>query len=210
MAFNWEQITKDFQQKYEKTFIRVKVRDEFEVFFVTKVHRGEPPYLLLKNSKYGEIQLNYDTDYEISFDYPEIGMFDSKPGIALLCARRFQRQWKRGMSDDTVLFACPYNRFLQVIPTEACEHLLTEAFSLRKIRTLDEALYMLQGRVLSICLTSSFSIGQDVREGNKQILWYLTSPVAEITGNLISVREPVFTQEIRDYLRQFGGAYAIV
>ena len=202
MAFNWDQITKDFQQKYQETFIRVKVAEEFEVFYVSRIFRGSPPYMTIHNKKWGELCLNYVTDFEISFDYPEIGMFNFSKGAALLFARQYQRQWKRGISENTAIVECPYGMFGVGNGVLITASVLEDAFKERVVLSLANATERLDDKVLSVCLTNSLSLGHDTRENDGYLLWYLTAPIAEINQRKeITVKELVFTQEIKDYLR---------
>jgi hypothetical protein len=200
MAFDWVQITHDFQQ----SFVRVKFEDKFEVFWLYKVQSGSPPCLLLRNSKYGEVQLNYDTVFDVDFSYPKIGVFNYRDQMAIMFVRRFQRQWKRGLSESTVYLRSLYSEYFRS-DHELSEALLEDAFKPRSIQTIKEAVTKLEQSALSTCLNNHFALGRDVRlKSDSYLLWYLDSLVGELNHNTMYIREPQFKQEFDDYIRGTG------
>lgn len=207
MAFNWELITKDFQQKYEQSFVRVKIDDVFEVFWIERVSRGDPPYINLVNPKRGVIQLNYTTDFEISFGYPEIGMFNFGDRIACGFFRKYNRQWKRGISTSTSIILCGYNEFYHIVSDEPDYKILFDAFKPRQVITIAEAV---SRDCLSTCLNNYFSLGLDIKPGNKRILWYINSPIGWWEKDTIILRELQFKQELMDYFRDSGEYHDVV
>ncbi|MCR4308195.1 MAG: hypothetical protein NUV80_06575 [Candidatus Berkelbacteria bacterium] len=204
VAFDWQQISHDFQQKYEKTFVRVKLDSTFEVFWVHKVCDGIPPYIILSNARHGEIQLNHDTEFEFSFDYPNIGYFNYKDQMACLFFKRFERQWKRGISNETAQIVTPYDYFYKVTETKLSEKLLEDAFDTRVTRSISAAINLLKNR-LSVSLNNYFAIGLHVKSlTDTYLLWYSNVIIGEIVKDQIFLREPQFYQEIRDYMRDVG------
>ena len=208
MEFDWKQITADFRQKYEETFIRVALKDNlpYEVFLVSKVNTGKPPSLKLINEKWGDLTVNYDTDLDVNFEYPEIGYFLYQ-GQATLVFKTYQRQWKRGICSSTLFFCFPYMEIVlhnYAFPLIQ-EALVTAAFLPRKLYQLSQINTMLnKGSTLSHPLSNSLALGLSLKENNKKLLWFLNKPVGEYneTKKTLVLNEPIIKQEIEDYLKQ--------
>ena len=111
MGIDWGRLGVDFQQKYELTYVRIRLEGQrnLTVFLVKRVQvfPKEPPELHLFNSEKGSIVLRYDTDSEIYFDYPPIG-YSYYNNTASYCFRRTGRRWIRGVCDSTINYGNPY------------------------------------------------------------------------------------------------------
>lgn len=207
MPFNWEQITNDFRQKFEHTFIRVKIKEDFEVFFVEQVQYADPPFLILRNKNRGELQLNYDTDFELNFEFPAVGLFDFN-GRSYCFVRQYQRQFKRGVCNSTALILSPYAIFFRSNIGMATD-VLQAAFNTPSDRNLDQVL-PLSDSVLSVRLNNHFFVGQDVRKQPTYLFWYMNSVIGEVIDNKVILHELQFKQEVWDYRRQTGGTFDII
>jgi len=212
---NWEQIAADFRQKYEGTFIRASFKEgmPLSVYKVTKVVDGAPPQLRLSNEEWGELRVNYDTELEINFDFPEVGYFFFDNKYAMLLTKQFYRQWKRGLCKSTVLFANPYNEFFSLVDSSVREELVISSFMPRTILPIKVANNCLDtGEAISIPLSNSFALGLHLKPSKLKLLWFLNMPIGEynLETNQIILHAAQMEQEIKDYLNQTGDSCAIL
>lgn len=212
--FDWEQVTADFRQKFEHTYIRVSLKEgqPFEVFYVDRVVQGKPTYLVLSNSNWGEIKINYDTELEVLFDFPRVGYFNFNDKYAAIFNRNFQRQWKRGLCNQTGLICFPYWPFRNYLPL-LCEEAITAAFQPRSICPIYQAANTLEfGSYLSVPLSESLALGLTVKENNNLLLWFLEQPIGEYIKekNTIKLHAAQMQQEVKDFLTQTGEDVAII
>ncbi len=202
MAQNWDQIGRDFAQKYLNTFIRAKVTGKWEVVFVQEVILGNPPVLLLKNSTFGDIKLNYDTNFELSFEFPKLGYFLHERR-AVIFMRQYLRQFRKGIHVHTTNFDCPYAMFIISCQAYLNEELVKSAFESRSLLSLKKAFQKLKDEnLLSVPVTNEMALGIHPFK-DTLLLWYLSTPIAEYIplDDRLILREKVFTQEVTDYFR---------
>jgi len=202
MAQNWDQIGRDFSQKYTGTFIRAKIDDKWEVVFVQEVVPGSPPTLILKNSKFGEIKLNYDTNFELSFEFPKLGYFLHERR-AVIFMRHYLRQFRKGIHTHTANFSCPYAMFSLRCGASLNEDLVKSSFEPRSSLSLKAAFQKIKDEnLLSVPITDEMALGIHPFK-DTLLLWYLSTPIAEYipVDDRLFLREKVFTQEVTDYFR---------
>ena len=207
MAINWYQLAVDFQQKYERTYVRVKLegRKNLSLCLVKAVvgNKSGPPEVHLYNPEDGNIVLLYVTNSEMYFDYPNVGFFFHN-NAAWFCFRRMDRRWTRGLSEHTVYVGNPYFRFNQYLTEPFDFPLIESMYRAFETHTLEEATALLKNEFcISIPLSREFALGQDVRAGKgTYLLWYHDNPIAEVTPYGVLIKESNFKQEIEDYLRR--------
>lgn len=203
MAQNWEQIGRDLAQKYNNTYIRLKWDGEWEVVYVREVLPGKPPVLVLYNSKFGELQLNYNTNFELSFEFPQLGYFFHDK-TACIIVRGYNRQYRRGICEQTARLSSPYYKLGIYNSPELSEQSLISSFKKRDVLALDDAAHKIQENdSLSIPLTNELAVGLHPTK-DSFLLWYLNIPVAEYFPEIkvIHLREKVFAQELTDYFNE--------
>lgn len=213
--FNWEQVTTDFRQKFEHTYIRVSLKEDWplEVFRVGKVVAGKPAYLILRNNNWGEIKINYDTELEVSFEFPKVGYFALDNKSAGIFTRAFLRQWKRGLCDQTGTFVSPYACFGVNHHPSFNEETVRAAFQPQALCPIYQAANMLAlGSHLSVPLSNCFSLGLTVKENNNLLLWFLEQPIGEYIkkSNTIKLHTAQIEQEVKDFLVQTGETIAVI
>ena len=218
---DWDQLGKDFIQRYKDTFVRVAFNSEskYNVMLVEEVAEN-PLAVTLVNKKLGRIILNYQTDAEFNFEYPEVGYFNFR-GMACIFYRLHLRQWKRGICQNTCRIINPYSEFGIVgrwdnNPSTAK---LFAAFRPRRTVALSDALLKLDiGDFLSVPLTSKLAVGLSPSEKYKTpLLWYLDQVIGRVSvlksGKAkIILGESQFKQEVTDFLNKTfeGDRYVIV
>lgn len=210
---DWQQIGEDFRQKYEGTFCRYisPLTKQKEIFQVSQVRpKGNTgPDITLFNRRAGELFLNYTTDAELDFSYPECGYFQHEDK-ALRFYRRYERQWRKGLCPNTASIEFPYNSIYPVQSVGFKEEVLLSSYSPQKVKSLDEAMRILgKGDCISVVLTKNLALGLAIDEG-KYLLWFESEPIAEILGNKVTLHVPQFKQELTDYLREIGDYARII
>lgn len=203
MADNWAQIGEDFSQKYEGTFCRYvsPISKQKEVFTVVGVHsnRDKGPDIDLFNGRVGELSLSYATEAELDFSFPEVGMFQFEKK-AFRFARKFQRQWRKGVCDATADVRFPYAEIAPRFRPGLTEAVMEAAFKEQKITSISEAIRLLEDQhYVSVVLNRDLSLGLSEKQG-KFWLWYDCEPIAEVTDS-IKLHVPQFNQEVRDFIR---------
>jgi len=212
MATDWRQISEDFQQKFQGTYIRFSLKEgqPYQIAFVKRVNLGNPPYLILTNESLGEWVVNYDTELDIDFQYPKTGIFFlEKRKTACLFTRQFYRQWKRGLCDQTVRISCPYDSILRAGSSIKIEEdVLVSAFLDRETLSPKKAIDILKTKnALSVPLSSYFSIGLHTSaKDSNYLFWFLLTPVGEYDSgqNKLYIYEPKIKQEVLSYVQRAG------
>jgi len=214
MAINYRQIGHDFAQKYEGTFVHVafKPGDKPALFQCAGVASSEngPPMLTLVNKEHGTIKLNYQTECEVSFPFPNCGYFWAENRIAAIFQKKHSRQYRRGICSSTASISCPYAAFMPMrIPIS--EENLQSAFKPVFVQ-LDDAIGFIQMQLaLSVPLSSHLAIGASPSDRvSDYIIWFLGKPVATFNNGVIRVREGQFMQEIVDYVKGSGANAQVV
>ena len=215
MSQDWVQIGQDFQQKYQGTFCRYTspISQHREVFAVAQVipQAKEGPHIVLFNKRAGELFLNYNTEAELNFDYPECNNFlHDKKCYRFL--RAYLRQWKKGICTQTAHVAFPYNEiYPKHMPQLICET-LESAFKPKKTVSIKEAIYLIENeKYFSLPLTEELSLGLADTKDNLW-LWFGAAPIGELKKRPnaplreIHLFVPQFKQEMVDFLTRTNDA----
>lgn len=212
---DWELIGKDFVQKYKDTFLRVRFNenDTLHIVHVDEIELN-PISIRVSNNKIGTIILDYQTDAEFDFTYPELGYFNYR-GMAVLFDKRHQRQWRRGICDNTVAFSLPYSNWWgsgwNWGPSFGK---LTAAFRPRPLLLpISHAIEMLDGgKFLSVPLSRDMALGLPITaKGKNYLLFFRESVIASVVNGkkskTIALSESQFRQEVIDLLNQTGESH---
>lgn len=206
MALDWEQLCKDFQQKYEETFCFVKIEGaEPELCLIKEVEStGKAPAIHIFSERIGDILLKYDTSYsDIEFRYPEVGLFSYEKQVYYV-NKLYNRQWKKGPGFQTIRLTNLYNDWgFPTLPITIAT--LTAAFQPRTLVSIEEGLSKLRGdKCLSVPLSHEFAIGLSSFRSRNPILWYMSNPIGIVDEDRrqIAFKERSFYQEFKDYLNK--------
>lgn len=215
MSHDWIQIGQDFQQKYQGTFCRYTspISQRREVFFIPQVipQAKEGPHIVLFNQRAGELFLNYNTEAELNFDYPECNNFlHDKKCFRFL--RAYVRQWKKGICTQTAHIAFSYNEIYPKLATQLTSEILESAFKSKKIVSIKEAIHLIENeKYFSLPLTEDLSMGlADTKDS--LWLWFGASLIGVLKKKPSApLREihlfvPQFKQEIMDFLTRTNDA----
>jgi hypothetical protein len=195
---------RDFQVRYEKTFIWVVPPDSTEesLFHVDKITPDDAKIanLTLSSPEFGRIVLNMGTAHTLKFKYPPVGVFQS--GTDAQIFRRIpQRQYKRGLCAGNSAFYPVYvnmmrsNKFPEVLP----HALVADAFAATQFSFKDAMCMLRSGRHRSVALQKNFSLMLPMSMEKTYTLMYWETPIAYInqdTGDVHHVIEAAFTKII--------------
>lgn len=203
MSINWGQVGEDFRQKYEDTFCRYlsPLTKKNEVFYISSVEvfDDKPPVLILFNSKAGELYLNYDTEAELDFTFPETRYFQHG-NKAFRFLRQHARQWKKGINNSTAKCIFPYNDFLLTESVSINEETLTSAFQSLVFIPFSTAIKKLQNNeAFSVVLNQNMAMGLGEEKG-QYWLWF-DEEVIGTAGPDIKVEASNFLQEVQDFAK---------
>lgn len=207
MAIDWYQLGADFQQKYEGTYCRYTspLNKNKEVFLITLVEpsKVQAPVVSLYNEKYGELFLNYITEADLDFSFPEVGYFQNGKRALRFC-RNYERQWKKGLCSATGRFIFPYDAIREVSYPQVSQALVEDAFKLFESKSLDGAKKFLdEKQAVSVAMSKTMALGVGVKEGDYW-LWFEDEPIGEFRNGKVILKVPEFAQEIKDFLRDTG------
>ncbi len=206
MALDHRQLTTDFKQRYEGTYVRVKFPSKPDkcLFYLAEISQATKfPILTLKNKQLGTIQLNYDTESEIYFDFPPTGL-SFYEGQAVLFRRHPTRQWRRGLCSGNASIQSLYQDAFSGIVSLGCPGLtyetLAAAFQSRSLSFTEVRDSLKAGKIVSAPISKTIAIGLNPTTSENPIVWFLDTPIAELVGDTtIRMHEQHFQQEIVDY-----------
>lgn len=205
MPIDFAQLNRDFQQRYEHTYVRVRLPNSKKktIFLITGIQStGNLPHLLLQNEEFGSVNLNYNTEADIFFDPPKTGYFFFNNQVALLYQRTCARQWKRGVSTGNSNIYSPYERnFFGASKFGLNEETLLSAYAGEGASFQDALTLLASKQALSVPINKDLAIGLNPTVGKSLIVWFHSHPVAEYIdkGSFIRMHENHFQQEISDY-----------
>ena len=207
MAINFQQLNTDFQQRYEGSYIRIRFphTPNKVVFYVDKITLGTSyPLLHLINDTYGRIQLNYDSETDMFFKHPPTGYFWHQQKLALFYRKLSTRQWRRGVCANNSQITSDYSYIISIPTIGLTTECLDSAYK-REIVTFSKAYKLIQTQqALSVPFSYKFSLGLNITEKTTPIIWFETTPIAEIynEGSVIMVHEKHFMQEVMDFVKK--------
>lgn len=207
MAINWAQVGEDFEQKYLGTFCRYvsPVTKERELFSLLEVvvHDTKAPDLTLFNDRHGEIFLRYTGEAELDFTFPEMGNFQHNDRCLRL-ERSPARQWRKGLCPSTIKVNFPYSRLYPAWSYSLDEKTLTSAFNGLAPQKISSAVKALNARsMFSVALSPTLSLGLG-EKAKTHWLWFEEEPVGEVEGETVTIYNPLFIQEVNDFIRDTG------
>ena len=205
MPFNWKQLHADFKQKYEDTYVHVRFKpgspkELFRIVAVSQSAGGLEPTLTLVNSEYGTVQLNYDTEAELMFDWPETGYSFHRKTMAVFFRRRSGKRYQRAPAVGNCEFAQPNGDYLR-FPLHVNEELLKGAFN-PQFFSWSRAFGMLDDGALSVPLSKHLALAHSPSASVAgPVLWFDNRPIATVSQERVTVREEPFRQEVVDFTR---------
>lgn len=199
----WEQLGEDFAQKYEGTYCRYlsPLTKKKEIFTITGVgvNSSKGPDLTLFNSKTGELYLNYDTDVELDFSFPEARFFQHE-NKAMYFHKLHQRQWKKGVCSTTARIKFPYNELYRCVSVNLDENILDSAYQPLLFRSITDGVKTLKDGGFSVVLNADLSLGL-AEKPDRYWLWFHSEIVGFVQDNTLMLYTPEFKQEIEDFIR---------
>jgi hypothetical protein len=204
---NNDEIVQDFRRRYHGTYVRL-INQEKRINVIASVrdvnaHSENLATLDLLTQEYGMVHTNMGSDeYEIRFDFPDTGVFQSGMDAAYVF-RKAEKQYTRGF--------CPGNSGIMSV-----HHNITGrgvgSMSLKLVKAaFDHQTYTFRAalalfrmkRARSVALENNFSICLPFQEGGKGYpIFHKIQPVALVTdkGVILRMFEPVFKQSLEEIL----------
>lgn len=200
----------DFIRKYQNCFIQNK--ETGAVHFIEGTSRDGGNVLRIDSEEFGTMSVSYNERFLKSYeiDFPPIGFFQHKTW-ALLLVKKYDRQYKRGLGNETGTVINPLGYFGDYIQIPSVPKLgwavATRIWNRPNWKlSLDAAREkILEEKLNSIMLNRMFSLSLSHVDSGF-ILWNMFSPVAQVSpmGNVREIRivDEAFRQEVRDYLER--------
>ncbi len=196
MEFN--EIVRDFVQRYEKTFIWVSPPDSNEesLFYVDKVTADKTKIanLTLTSPEFGKIILNMGTAHTLKFKYPPVGVFQYKHD-SYMFRRNPAKQYRRGLCEGNSYTHEVHHKLVGSSPRDLTFDLLSAAYQAQSY-SFKDALRMLEsGKYRSVALRNNFSLVLPVSPVPDYLLMFWETPIASINptdGSTTTVYEAAF------------------
>lgn len=159
------EVIRDFKTKYLNTFVHLKQPDGRE--FLCKVdaiqdNRDRQAVIQLSSLEHGKVVINFASDYELKFKFPNSGSFQFGKDSYFIHRRAPHRQYARGCNAANHFIG----RCTRVVPngdepdpTWTLE-LVEAAFKPEKFRGSDAVALLKRGKHRSVALSGFFSLTQ--------------------------------------------------
>lgn len=186
---NLSQLVKDFNQRYQNTWIRliVKGRSRPTPFLVKKafIDSGQI-FIELYNNADKYVIINYATSQKLLFDLPKFGWVLSNHGHHIFLTKSHKRQWKRGLYAHSYVIVDPFAGFKSFATKKLLtlnEHNVEQLFYPQYV-PLNEALDMINNKeILSIALNNRAAL---IKVCDKVKFYLNVCPIGEFNGNSLT------------------------
>lgn len=208
----------EFRKQYEKTFIRIKFENT-NVYKVVNIlacisDDEKNPYFVIHNPEIGQCAIKWnDTRQSLDYSFPKVGLFNHKHGF-LLFHRFPERQWKRGITSANSHIGNPlwsiytripdYRRLNFEFPSITYS-VLESAFHGYYPTNIDDAIYEIESEsICGVCINGTFGITKNPMLQKEYLFWKSLSIIGtvDVRTRTIEVIEPVFRQEVQDFLKR--------
>lgn len=199
------EILRDFQRKYEGTYMFVKTPDSNEenLFRMDKVTPSDTctGLLSLSSEEYGKIQLNYGTAHTIICKFPQVGVFQHGEE-SYYFNRVPARQYRRGLCQDNGSIHAVMGHVTGHSHAEAMTFPLVVSAFEHRTYGFSEAIKLVGNKVKGCALDNNFSLVLSMtKSAHFYLMWY-RHPVALLkeTGELIAVLSNQFETAIKQVM----------
>jgi len=202
----------DFLRKYGGCYATVKETGEIIYIAMADEQMGGAQALSIVTPDHGEVNIKYSDDAIAKFnlDFPATGFFQHGKWAYFL-VRGYQRQFVRGLSNNTASILNPLSYFGRMIKVPQAPKITFETAAsihnrARNRVSISEGITQLvEEKKNSVRLAKSWALSLS-HASNGYILWNEVSPVAEVfpDDKKIVMVDTVFQQETEDYLNRTG------
>lgn len=205
-----QEILQDFRRRYEQTYVFVQEPGgrEQNLFHVDRVEepsgdKNDLGVINLSSIEVGRIRLNIGSAHTIKFVPPPVGVFQHG-NKAVLCKRRPQKQYRRGICNDNTLLMEPVSLIdPQFGRTQFSAEVILAAFEAKQFGIKEGLELLASGKYRSVALTDGFSMCLSLSETSTDyLLFHLELPVAKVSsdGKVTRLLEAVFEKQISKVL----------
>jgi hypothetical protein len=210
----------EFRKQYDHTFVRIKFEDKSDYIsaIIKLCSNDDPknPYIVAYYPKIGNITINWNASKQnIDYSFPLTGLFNAD-SCFFMFHRYPERQWKRGITGTNSSISDPLRDIKLSFPElratvpkliALTSDLLDHAFVRVFPNDLQMACTMLQSpKMQGIALNPVFglTLNHATDKDDEYILWKHLSMIGtvDVKSKTITVKEPVFYQEVMDFLKR--------
>ena len=164
------EILRDFRTKYLHTYAWVVLPDTSRevLCYIDAVsdQRDRQAVIQLSSNEYGKLVINFASDHQMKFRFPNIGSFQHGKDALVIRRRAPHRQYQRGFgnANHEIVSATQYLTY-DVLPEPTLSLDIAEsAFKQEKSTARDAMVLLGKGRHRSVALDGWFSICQPIDE----------------------------------------------
>lgn len=160
------EILRDFRTKYTNTFVWTKLPDSGKEVLchvdAIQENRDRQAVLQLSSTEYGKLVLNFASNHELRFRFPNVGSFQYGKDSLIIRRRPPHRQYQRGLgAANHEIFACTHLMTGDVFPAAQMDlPTMAAAFKQEKFRAREALPLLSKGKVRSVALDGSYSLSQ--------------------------------------------------
>lgn len=204
---NWEQINNDFAQRHSGTYCRVLIEGREPIMsyieHVETSNRGAGA-ITLRTKDQGAMLLNYNSDHEISVEYPPLG-FIQHGKDAVYLTRKYVRQFRKGFSSASVGCDIPYGNFpVGLRPPRLDIDLYASAWNNRIDYGAPMAVEEIRRtKARGVRLSNDFAISLAPINTDRYVLFFRLTPVGWVhpVSGEVDMVDKRFQQEWEDHSR---------
>src|ERR1044072_8421526 len=184
------EILRDFRTKYQHTFVWLKAPEtgKATLCFIDAVNenRDRQAVIQLSSIEYGKLVLNFASNHEMKFRFPNTGSFQHGKDSLVIVRRAPHRQYQRGLCvANHSLHACTeyFTADMLYAPQIGLET-MTSAFKQEKFRGSEAMAMLSAGKHRSVALGGRFSLAQTMDKVDMPMLFLGTTYLGRVKDDL--------------------------
>ena len=162
------EILRDFRTKYLHTFVWTKLPDSGKEILchvdAIQENRDRQAVIQLSSIEYGKLVLNFASNHELRFRFPNVGSFQHGPDSLVVQRRAPHRQYQRGLgAANHIIQTCTASLTADILPpVMLCMEVMQSAFKQEKFRAREALPLLSKGKVRSVALDGMCSMSQSL------------------------------------------------
>ena len=160
------EILRDFRTKYLNTYVWTKLPDSGKEVLchvdAIQESRDRQAVLQLSSLEYGKLVLNFASNHELRFRFPNVGSFQHGPDSLVIQRRAPHRQYQRGLgAANHTIVTCTSSLTADILPgVQMTLEVMQSAFKQEKFRAREALPLLSKMKVRSVALEGMYSMSQ--------------------------------------------------
>lgn len=164
------EILRDFRTKYQHTYAWITLPDSKRAILchidAVAEQRDRQAVLQLSSSEYGKLVINFASNHEMRFRFPNVGSFQHGKDSLVIRRRAPHRQYQRGLcvTNHELVSATKYLTYDTLPEPQFSLETVEAAFKAEKYSARDALALLEKGKHRSVALEGVYSICQPIDE----------------------------------------------